>query len=57
MRIVGFPRSFLCIARHPPAEPSPKAQERLRLIRAWKAMQQLGLSRAEAAGIVGVSRA
>jgi hypothetical protein len=57
MRIVGFPRSFLCIARHPPAEPSPKAQERLRLIRAWKAMQLLGLSRAEAAGIVGVSRA
>ncbi|MGA2112548.1 MAG: helix-turn-helix domain-containing protein, partial [Anaerolineales bacterium] len=57
MRIVGYPRSFFCIARHVPVELSPKAQERLRLLRAWQAMNQRGLTRVEAAKVLRVSRA
>lgn len=57
MRIVGYPRSFLCIARHVPVELSPRAQERLRLLCAWQAMNQRGLTRVEAAKVLRVSRA
>lgn len=46
-----------CVARHAPVELSPKAQEGLRLVRAWQQMCQRGLSRAEVAEVVGVSRA
>jgi transposase InsO family protein len=57
MRLVSYPRSFFCVARHAPVELSPKAQVRLRLVRAWQQMRQRGLSGAEAAQVVGVSRA
>jgi putative transposase len=57
MRLVSYPRSFFCIARHAPVELSPKAQERLRLLQAGRRLHQRGISWAEAAEVVGVSRA
>ncbi len=57
MRLVSYPRSFFCVARHAPVELSPKAQERLRLLRVWQGMQEKGLKGVEAARVVGVSRA
>jgi hypothetical protein len=40
MRLVSYPRSFCCIARHAPVELSPKAQERLRLLQAGRRLHQ-----------------
>jgi putative transposase len=57
MRLVSYPRSFFCIARHAPVELSPKAQERLRLLQAGRRLHQRGISWAEGAEVVGVSRA
>jgi len=57
MRIVSYPRSFYFVARHAPVELSPKAQERLRLLQAWRRLRPRGVSTAEAARVLGVSRA
>ena len=57
MRIVGYPGSFSCVARHAPVELTPQAQERLRLVQAWQRLRQRGLSGAEGAQVLRVSRA
>jgi len=57
MRLVSYPRSFFCIARHAPVALSPKAQERLRLLQAGRQLHERGMSWAEVAEVVGVSRA
>jgi len=57
MRLVSYPRSFFCIARHAPVELSPKAQVRLRLLQARGRLCRGGLSWAETARVLGVSRA
>jgi len=57
MRLVSYPRSFWCVARHAPVELGAKAQERLRLVQAWRRLRARGLSTAEAARVLGVSRA
>jgi putative transposase len=57
MRLVSYPRSFFCIARHAPVALSPKAQERLRLLQAGRRLHKRGMSWAEAGHVVGVSRA
>ncbi len=44
MRLVSYPRSFFCVARRATVKLTPKAQKRLRLVRAWQRMQQGGLS-------------
>jgi transposase InsO family protein len=57
MRLVSYPRSFFCVTRHAPVELSPKAQVRLRLLQARGRLCRGGVSWAEAARILGVSRA
>ncbi len=57
MQLVSYPRSFFCVVRRAPVELSPKAQERLRLLQARRRLCQSGGSWAEAARILGVSRA
>jgi len=48
MQVVGLPRAFYHIARHPPLVLSPKAQERLRWLSCWQALREQGLSSSQA---------
>jgi putative transposase len=57
MHLVSYPRSFFCVVRHAPVSLSPKAQERLRLLKARRLQHQRGLSGVEIARALGVSRA
>jgi hypothetical protein len=56
MRVLGLPRAFYHIARHPPPDLSPKAQERLRWLACGPALRQRGLSSQEAAQVLGLPR-
>ncbi len=48
MQLVSYPRSFWCVARHAPVELSPKAQERLRLLQAWRKRSRSERARGDA---------
>ena len=56
MRIIGLPSAFYHIARHPPVDLSPKAQERLRWLRCWQALRRQGLSSTQASEVLGLPR-
>jgi transposase InsO family protein len=57
MQLVSYPRSFFCVAQQSPVELTPKAQERLRLLKAWEKMMAGGMTAAAGAGVLSVSRA
>lgn len=56
MRIVGLPKPFYHIARHPPVVLSAKAQERLRWLSCWQALKERGFSSREASTVLGIAR-
>lgn len=56
MRIVGLPRAFYHIARHPSPLLSPKAQERLHYLSCWQALRQKGFSSTKASHILSLPR-
>lgn len=56
MRVFGLPRAFYHITRHLPIDASPKAQERLRWLRCWQALQERGLSSGQAAEPLALPR-
>ncbi len=56
MRVLGLPRGFYHIARHPPPDLSARAQERLRYLSCWLALRQQGLSSQEAAQVLALPR-
>jgi len=53
---VYYPRSFYYVAGHAPAELSAKAAERLRWVRAWRALMEHGLSGQQAADTLHLAR-
>src|SRR3989337_2171708 len=57
MQLKALPRSFYRAGRLQAAEPSPRAGGRLRLLRAWEALQARGLSGVECSRILGIPRA
>src|SRR3989304_6215280 len=57
MQLKALPRSFYRAGRLQAAEPSPRAGERLRLLRAWEALRARGLSGVECSRILGIPRA
>lgn len=56
MRQISYPRSFYYVAGHAPAELSAKAGERLRWVRAWRALMEHGLSGQQAANTLHLAR-
>lgn len=56
MRIVGYPRSFYVAAQHRAVELSPKAWERLRWLKAWRALRERGLTGQQAAETLHLPR-
>jgi len=54
MRIVGLPKTFYHIARHPSPPLSPKAQERLRYLSCWQALRQKGFSSTQASHTISL---
>jgi len=56
MHVVSFPAAFFHIARHPPQDLSPKAQERLPWLNCWQALRQQGLSATKAGEVLGLPR-
>jgi putative transposase len=56
MRLVGYPRSFYLAAQHRPVELSPKARDRLRWLKAWRALIERGLSAEQAAETLHLRR-
>ena len=56
MRQLYYPRSFYYVARHGPIELSPKAADRLRWLKAWRALTQRGLTSREAAEALRLPR-
>jgi putative transposase len=56
MHVVSFPAAFFRIARHPPQDLSPKAQERLRWLNCWQALRQQRLSARKASEVLGLPR-
>src|SRR3990170_4011952 len=56
MRIVGTPRSFYVAAQHRAVELSPKAWERLRWLKAWRALRERGLTAQQAAETLHLPR-
>lgn len=57
MRVVGLPKAFYHIARHPPPELSAEARERLRFLSCWQALRGRGLPGLEASQALGLARA
>ena len=57
MQLKALPRTFYRAGRLQPVGPSPKAGERLRLLRAWEALRDRGLSGVECSRILGAPRA
>ena len=57
MQLKALPRTFYRAGRIQPAEPSPKAGERLRLLQAWEALRDKGLTSVECSQILQVPRA
>jgi transposase InsO family protein len=56
MRQLYYPRSFYYVTRHGPIELSPKAVDRLRWLKAWRALTQRGLTSQQAAEALRLSR-
>jgi len=56
MRVFGLPGAFYHIARHPPVDLSPQAQERLRYLSCWQALRGKGFSSSEASQALGLPR-
>lgn len=56
MRVVGYPRSFYVAAQHRAVELSPKAWERLRWLKAWRALRERGLTAEHAAETLHLPR-
>ena len=56
MHIVGYPRSFYVAAQHRTVELSPKAWERLRWLKAWRALRERGLTSQQAAETLHLPR-
>ena len=56
MRVVGLPKPFYQLARRRPIDLSAKAHERLRLVLAWQALREEGLSSAKASDLLVLSR-
>jgi transposase len=56
MHVVGFPAAFFRIARHPPQDLTPKAQERLRWLNCWRALSRQGLSAEKASEVLSLPR-
>jgi putative transposase len=57
MRQVYYPRSFFYVTRHGPRELSARAADRLRWLKAWRALTDHGLSSQQAAKALRLSRA
>jgi putative transposase len=57
VRVFGLPGPICRLARRPPPELSPKAQERLRCVNAFRALIQQGLHSEESAQVLGIPRA
>lgn len=57
MRVFGLPGALCRIVRHPPAELSSAAEDRLRWLSAWQALVRQGLSGEKAAEVLGIPRA
>jgi putative transposase len=57
MRQIYYPRSFYFVTRNGTVELSAKATERLRWLKAWRALTENGLSGQQAAGVLHLSRA
>jgi transposase InsO family protein len=57
MQVKGLPRPFYQAIRLRVVDGSPQAQERLRWLNAWEALQRQGLSSTEASHILGLARA
>ncbi len=55
MRVVGLPRAFYHIARHPPPQLSPKAQEPIRYLSCCQALWERGLTSAQASERLGLT--
>lgn len=56
MRQIYYPRSFFYVTRHGPIELSPKAADRLRWLKAWRALTQRGLASQKAAEALRLPR-
>ena len=56
MKVFYLPRGFYRLSRIDVQELSPKAAERLRLLRVWEALRQRGVDSFEASKILGVPR-
>jgi len=56
MRQLYYPRSFYYVTRHGPIELSPRAVDRLRWLKAWRAMTQRGLTAVAAAQALRLPR-
>ncbi|HEY44772.1 MAG TPA: helix-turn-helix domain containing protein, partial [Anaerolineae bacterium] len=57
MRQIYYPRSFFFVTRKGPIELSAKAADRLRWLKAWRALTENGLSSQQAADVLHLSRA
>src|SRR3972149_4230094 len=57
MQVKPLPKSFYRAGRLQVAEPSPRAGERLRLLKAWEALRARGLSGVECSRVLEVPRA
>ena len=56
MRVVGLPKEFYHIARHPPLDLTPKAKERARYLSCWQALREKGFSSTEASHTIRLPR-
>lgn len=56
MRVVGYPRSFYYVAQQGSVELSAKAWERLRWLKAWRALMERGLTGQQAAETLHLPR-
>lgn len=56
MRIIGLPGAFCQVARRPPVELTPRAQERFRWLSCWQALQERAVSSQGAAEVLGLPR-
>jgi putative transposase len=57
MQQIYYPRSFYFVSRHGPIELSSRAAERLRWLKAWRALIENGLSSQQAADALQMARA
>lgn len=57
MRQLYYPRSFYYVTHHGPIELTPRAADRLRWVKAWRALRGRGLTGRQAADTLHVARA